>query len=112
VLAATERLLALVERWCGASPVVVVAEDVQWADEASLMVWRRLARLVEQVPLLLVGSCRPGPGGGEAEHLPARVAARGGVVVPLGPLGSVEVAQMAAALVGAPVGERLAGVIT
>jgi hypothetical protein len=35
VLAAVERLLALVDRLRAASPVVLVAEDLQWADEAS-----------------------------------------------------------------------------
>jgi DNA-binding CsgD family transcriptional regulator len=111
VLAAAERLLTLVDRWCAASPVVVVAEDLQWADEASLGVWRRLAGLVGQVPLLLVGSFRPGPGGEEAERVAGAVVSRGGVVVALGPLGRGEAAAQAAGLVGAPLGGRLAGVV-
>lgn len=35
VLAETERLLAEVERLCAESPVVLVTEDLQWADEAT-----------------------------------------------------------------------------
>jgi DNA-binding CsgD family transcriptional regulator len=111
VLAAAERLVRLVEQWCSAGPVVVVAEDLQWSDEASLAVWQRLADLVEQVPLLVVGSFRPGPGGEGAEVAVGRVAARGASVMALGPLGSEQAMTMAALLVGAPVGGRLAGVI-
>ncbi len=62
VLAGIERLLAQVDRLCAVSPVVLVAEDLQWADEASVLVWYRLSRAVGQLPLLLAGSCRPQPG--------------------------------------------------
>jgi DNA-binding CsgD family transcriptional regulator len=107
VPAVAERLLTLVHRWCASSPVIVVAEDLQWADEASLRLWQRLARLVEQVPLLLVGSFRPGPGGEEAE----RLIAPGSTVVALRPLGQTEAEQLAADIVGASVGLRLADLI-
>src|SRR5262249_44651105 len=33
VLAGVERLLAVVDRLCAVSPVAIVAEDLQWADE-------------------------------------------------------------------------------
>jgi DNA-binding CsgD family transcriptional regulator/tetratricopeptide (TPR) repeat protein len=111
VLAAAERLLVMVEEWCAASSVVLVAEDLQWADDASLEVWLRLAGLVDQMPLLMVGSFRPGPGGEKAEHLAGAVAAIGGTVVALGPLESADAAHIAEGLVGASVGRRLADVI-
>lgn len=60
-LAAAERLVEFIERWCTASPVLLVVDDLQWADEVSLAVWGRLRRLVSQLPLLLVGACRPVP---------------------------------------------------
>src|SRR5262249_53123676 len=34
--AAIERLLALVDRLCAASPLVMVLDDLQWADDSSL----------------------------------------------------------------------------
>lgn len=70
VLAAAERLLAFVDRLCMAGSVVMVAEDLQMADEASVLVWQRLCAATCQIPLLLPGSCRPTPSGGT-------VAARG-----------------------------------
>lgn len=56
-----ERLLARVDDLCAIGPVILVLDDVQWADEASVAVWRRLAGLVPQLPLLLIGVLRPLP---------------------------------------------------
>jgi len=111
VLAGVERLLVVVDRLCAVSPVVLVAEDLQWADEASVLVWRRLARSVAQLPLLLVGSLRPGLGREEEGQLVRHVAASGGVVVDLGPLEAGEVAELAAGMIGAPPGRRLLRVL-
>jgi len=54
-----EQLLALVTEQCAVRPVVLVIDDLQWADPASVMLWGRLARSVRQVPLLLIGMMRP-----------------------------------------------------
>ena len=64
-----ERLLARVDWLCAGSPVVLVVEDLQLADEASLLAWQRLAAAVGQVPLLLAGSVRPGTGREELGRL-------------------------------------------
>jgi tetratricopeptide (TPR) repeat protein len=60
VAAACEELLALVDELCAASPVVLVVDDLHWADEATVQVWHRLARTVHQLPLLLAASIRAG----------------------------------------------------
>jgi len=111
VLAGMDRLLSLVERLCAVSPVVIVSEDLQWADEASLLVWQRLSRMVRQLPLLVVGSCRPVPARAEMERLRWGVAARGADVAALGPLPPSEVSQLVHGLLGAPPGRRLAWVV-
>jgi DNA-binding CsgD family transcriptional regulator/tetratricopeptide (TPR) repeat protein len=108
VRAGVERVLAVVDRLCAVSPVVLVAEDLQWADEASLEVWRRLSGAVEQLPLLLAGSFRPAPSGGELEGLRRAVAGGRGTVAELGPLPVGEVAELAAGVLMARPGRRLA----
>jgi DNA-binding CsgD family transcriptional regulator len=56
-----EQLLALVAEQCAVRPTILVIDDLQWADQASITLWGRLARSARQVPLLLVGTMRPVP---------------------------------------------------
>jgi ATP/maltotriose-dependent transcriptional regulator MalT len=56
-----EQLLALVTEQCAARPTVLVIDDLQWADPASVSLWGRLARLAQDRPLLLVATMRPAP---------------------------------------------------
>jgi DNA-binding CsgD family transcriptional regulator/tetratricopeptide (TPR) repeat protein len=108
VAAGAERLLAAVDRLCAESPVVLVAEDLQWADEASALVWLRLCRAVAQLPLLLVGSCRSGA---TVLRLHRGVTERGGVVLDIDPLGDRDVRALTSALAGGRPGPRLLGLL-
>jgi DNA-binding CsgD family transcriptional regulator len=56
-----EQLLALVTEQCAILPTILVIDDLQWADHASVALWGRLARSARQVPLLLIGMMRPVP---------------------------------------------------
>ena len=56
-----EQLLALVAEQCAVRPTILVVDDLQWADQASVALWGRLARSAQQMPLLLVGMIRPAP---------------------------------------------------
>jgi len=56
-----EQLLALVAEQCAVRPTILVIDDLQWADQASIALWGRLARSARQVPLLLIGMMRPVP---------------------------------------------------
>ncbi len=56
-----EQLLALVTEQCAVRPTILVVDDLQWADQASVALWGRLAKTAQQVPLLLVGMMRPVP---------------------------------------------------
>ena len=59
--ALAEQLLALVAEQTVVRPTVLVVDDLQWADQASITLWGRLARSARQMPLLLVGMMRPVP---------------------------------------------------
>jgi DNA-binding NarL/FixJ family response regulator len=59
--ALAEQLLALVAELCAVQPTILVIDDLQWADQASIALWGRLTRSVRQVPLLLIGMIRPVP---------------------------------------------------
>jgi DNA-binding CsgD family transcriptional regulator len=61
ITAAAEGLLAAIDELCAVSPVMLVLDDLQWADDATLSLWDRLVRAAQQMPLLLVGAVRPLP---------------------------------------------------
>jgi DNA-binding CsgD family transcriptional regulator len=56
-----EQLLALVAEQCAIQPAILVVDDLQWADQASVALWGRLARSARQAALLLIGTMRPVP---------------------------------------------------
>jgi tetratricopeptide (TPR) repeat protein len=56
-----EQLLALIAEECTVRPTIVVVDDLQWADQSSIGLLARLAGMVRQLPLLLVGVLRPVP---------------------------------------------------
>ncbi|MCC8250348.1 ATP-binding protein [Saccharothrix luteola] len=98
-----ERLLARVDDLCAIGPVVLVLDDLQWADEASIAVWRRLAGLVPQLPLLLIGVLRPLPRRDDVAAL------RKGVTrLPLPRLAPADVVEVTGRLVGGTPDEALA----
>ncbi|MFG2526106.1 ATP-binding protein [Streptomyces sp. NPDC048527] len=108
VAAAVEQMLALVDRLCARGPVVLVVEDLHWADEASLVMWRRLCQASVQLPLLVVWTCRPVARRAGLEQLRGEVRAREGVVVSLGPLAEEAVSELAGLVTGCVPGPRLA----
>jgi len=102
-----EVLLTLADELCAAAPTVLVVDDLQWADDASLAVWHQLAASISQVRLLLIGTCRPTPHRLEVQQVRTAVVRRGGAVITLGPLPETDVAALVAAMVGVPPGEGL-----
>ncbi|MFE9453541.1 ATP-binding protein [Streptomyces sp. NPDC006739] len=98
VVAATEQLLVLVDRLCAGGPMVLAVEDLQWADEASLLMWRRLCRATVQLPLLVVGTCRSVQGRTELEALRRDLRSRRGELVSLDQLSGAQVAELAGLL--------------
>jgi DNA-binding CsgD family transcriptional regulator len=100
-----EQLLALIAEQCAAQPAILVIDDLQWADRATVTLWARLARSVHQMPLLLAGMMRPVP---QREDLLAlRRAAGEGARLQLGRLSDETVAELVMALTGGTPGDDL-----
>jgi DNA-binding CsgD family transcriptional regulator len=89
VVEATEALLS------AALPdgLVVVLEDLHWADEASLRLLRHLAGELHRSSLLVLATHREPPGGALAQALPDLVRGRTARVLSLGPLSESEVSD-------------------
>jgi DNA-binding CsgD family transcriptional regulator len=93
-----EQLLALITEQCAIRPVILVIDDLQWADPASVTLWGRLARSAPQMPLLLAGTMRPVP---QREDLLAlRRVAGDAARLELTALGEAAVADLLASLAG------------
>ncbi len=101
VAAAAERLLALVDDYCAAAPMMLVVDDLQWADPATVRTFGRLVRTVGQLPLLLVGTMRPVPRRDDLTALRRTIEPAG--LVRLHNLSDIEVAEfLAEAVDGTP----------
>lgn len=95
-LAMTERVQALLERASTSRPVLVVLDDLQWADPASLLAVGWLARSLFSYPVGWLLALRPLPVKPELDGLVGRLVEGGAARLHLGPLGreaSVAVAR-------------------
>jgi DNA-binding CsgD family transcriptional regulator/tetratricopeptide (TPR) repeat protein len=99
--------VGLVDELSAAAPAVIVLDDLQWADDASLIVWHQLAASIGQLRLLLIGTCRPTPRRPEVQELRAAAIRHGGTVVTLGPLTETDVTALVTAMLGSPPGDTL-----
>ncbi|MEJ3742940.1 AAA family ATPase [Actinomycetes bacterium KLBMP 9797] len=106
--AAAEMSVALVDELCTAAPTVLVIDDMQWADRASVTVWQRLCLAVEQMPLLLVGVCGPVRRRPEVSNARTVVSRRGQTVITLEPLTDADTAALVATLLRGRPGPNLA----
>jgi DNA-binding CsgD family transcriptional regulator len=104
---AADMLVTLVEDQCASSPTMMVLDDVQWADEASVEVCRLLASTAVHLPLLLVLSSRPLPHGSGIRQLQAALRGRATTTISLGPLGPDAVQALLSEVAGAPPGPAL-----
>ncbi|WP_276204632.1 BTAD domain-containing putative transcriptional regulator [Amycolatopsis vancoresmycina] len=100
-------VLGLVRELCAEAPLVLVVDDLQWADDTTLRVWRYLSRETRQLPLLLVGACRPVPRPAALEDLRAELDNDDITLLALPPLAEAAARELATELVGAPPGPGL-----
>ena len=102
-----EEVVELVEVSCAERPVLLVLEDIHWADSASLLVILSLVRQLPLAPLLVVVTARPSPLPAEVVRLLDDLAAGGARSLQLQPLKSDEVAVLARQMLGASPGPAL-----
>lgn len=86
VVVGVNQLLAIVAERCARGPMVLVVDDLQWADEATILLWHRLSVATLQEPLLLIASSRPAIGRKDVTRLRMGIQRRGGDLIDLAPL--------------------------
>jgi DNA-binding CsgD family transcriptional regulator/tetratricopeptide (TPR) repeat protein len=106
-----EEIVDLVETACAERPVLLVAEDVHWADNASLMTISALARALPLSALLIVATTRPTTHSPEATRLLDELSAGGSRTLELTRLSRAEVAALAELRLGAPPGPQLSALL-
>ena len=102
-----EEIVDLVETACAQRPVLLIAEDIHWADGASLLAVLSIARQLQLAPLLVVVTARPSPLPPDAARLLDDLSAGGGRTLRLQPLSAGSVELLAGHVLGAPPGPTL-----
>ncbi|WP_083255081.1 BTAD domain-containing putative transcriptional regulator [Amycolatopsis orientalis] len=103
---AHDDLAHTVAELCEDGPLVLVFEDLHWADEESLLDWQRLHRLTGRFPLLLIGSARPFPRRRTLDDLRSGLDAE---IVSLPPFDGPAVAALAEEFLARDPGEEFLG---
>jgi ATP/maltotriose-dependent transcriptional regulator MalT len=97
-VAASEQMLTLMAELCSADSTVLIVDDLQWADPATISVWEWLARSAERAPLLLIATMRPIPQRDELLAVHRAVGPEG--TIELGQLPDGAVAELITTIVG------------
>jgi DNA-binding winged helix-turn-helix (wHTH) protein len=104
-----EDLVRFLARLSRARPLLIVLDDLHWADEASLQLLQFLSRALRELALLVVCTYRDAllKGDGRARTLGALLAESSSLSVPLRGLSEREIERLVEVLSGTPPGERL-----
>jgi DNA-binding CsgD family transcriptional regulator len=108
---AVEQLGAILDRASVQRPVLVTVDDIQWADQITLLALSVLPARLFAVPVLWVLARRPHPASPQVETLTERVGRAGGEVVPIAPLSKEAAMAIAADMLGATPDRQLSGLI-
>ncbi len=90
-------------------PVVIVVDDLQWADRATLAAVGLLVAQATTRPLLVVLATRPAEPGSAPNDLLTSALDTGATEIALEPLAERDSLAIASATAGAPIGPQLAG---
>jgi DNA-binding CsgD family transcriptional regulator/tetratricopeptide (TPR) repeat protein len=106
-----EEIVDLVETSCAQRPVLLVAEDVHWADSGSLLAISSVVRQLALSAVLVVVTTRPSPLSAEVLRLLDDLGAEGARTMQLRPLTSDDVTELAGQVLGAPPGPALTALL-
>lgn len=106
-----ESIVDVVDSACAEGPVLVVAEDIHWADGASLLALSSLVRQLPLSALLFVVTLRPAPLSGEVARLLEDLAVTAARTVHLKPLERESLLELAAEELEASPGPNLAALL-
>ncbi len=106
-VAAVDRVLAYVRASCAGGPLVLVVDDMHWADATTILAWERLIPLTARLPLLLVAAARPDSNRRELSQVRRAAQVRQQRPLDLRPLAPADLERLVAHLAGAPIGEHL-----
>ncbi len=106
-----EEIVDLVETSSTERPVLLVLEDVHWADSASLLTILSVARQLPFAALLVVLTARPSPMSPALARLLDDLAVAGARTVELRPLTADDVAMLAGHVLGASPGPALTAML-
>ena len=82
------------------TPLALLVDDAQWADEPSLRLLSYLAQRVDELPITLVVAMRPGEPGAHQELLDGLTAHRGAGALRPAPLSAAAIAALAGVALG------------
>lgn len=106
-----EALGALVERLAARAPLILAIDDLQWADAATLVALRSIARRISTLPVIVLGTNRSGHDVSELHRVADDLLRAGAHRINLGPLDDDSVTSLVTEVLdGRPSGAVLAGV--
>lgn len=108
---ATEEVVGALETLAQDDAVLLVLEDVHWADSASLLTLGQLARRARHLPVTAVVTCRPSPRPADLDRLLDLVDDHGGCHLRLARLPVGDVADLCEAVTGSTPGTSLLAAI-
>ena len=102
-----EAFVSLTERLGLAGPVLVVIEDLHWADPSTVLALDHLGRRLAHLPVVVLGTYRPSPRPADLGRVVHHLAGQGALHLLLGPLDASAVASLVEDVAGAPPGPEL-----
>lgn len=106
-----QEIVDLVASACAEQPVLLIAEDVHWADGASVRTLSSVIRHLPLSPLLVAVTTRPTPRSAEVARLLDDLTSAGGSTVTLAPLAPTDLSALACRRLGAAPGPDLTALL-